>query len=60
MYVCLCNAISEEDVTRAIEKYDSIDKWFALQNIAYKCALCRKKLEETFKENKEKKNDIRE
>lgn len=59
MYMCVCNAINEEELRQAIKKYDSIEKWFDLQNITYKCALCRNVLENTFMNNKEKENDKR-
>jgi len=55
MYVCVCNAISEEQAKEAAQIYLNIEAYFASNNINYKCSICRQFMETVFE--KEKKNE---
>ena len=48
MYVCICNAINEQELKDAAKKYCNVHEYFASNNKKYKCALCKIGLEACF------------
>ena len=54
MYVCICNAINEQELREASKKYCNIKEYFTSNNMSYNCALCKNGLEAYFMNFKKK------